>query len=217
MSAGNARRRALGIAYDAFVALRSGTMSANQGLEMLAEIAQRLTHKFEIDFPFCDRCAGRELTGGMCGHSTHTSTAAPGCRASVRIAQYGGRIPAAKKGCGRRPRAAVRVNRHAGKWRSGTGNGGARHGISALGRMLRPRRRARRQSWVVDAVLELSQALEVFGSMGALARQRASARLLRDAVLGGILETAIPSKINPTVSFSPCPAARTSLKQGEAQ
>jgi len=60
LSAPSTYRAQLGIADDAVVALYSGNMGAKQGLEVLSELARKLSHRPEIQFVYCGQGAGRE-------------------------------------------------------------------------------------------------------------------------------------------------------------
>jgi len=59
-------RRELGISPEAVVALYSGNMGAKQGLEILAEAAERLAGDSSIQFVFCGAGSGREELERLC-------------------------------------------------------------------------------------------------------------------------------------------------------
>lgn len=59
-------RAELGIPNEAVVALYSGNMGAKQGLELLADIAQRLRQRSDLHFVFCGNGAGRAALMESC-------------------------------------------------------------------------------------------------------------------------------------------------------
>ena len=59
LTAASSYRQELGLAPDAVVALYSGNMGGKQGLEILAELAQRLAGYLQLQFVFCGNGAGR--------------------------------------------------------------------------------------------------------------------------------------------------------------
>jgi colanic acid biosynthesis glycosyl transferase WcaI len=61
-------RQELGIARDSIVALYSGTMGRKQGLEILAEAAERLAANKRIQFVFCGDGAHREALASRSAH-----------------------------------------------------------------------------------------------------------------------------------------------------
>jgi len=62
----NPVRQELGIAPDQIVALYSGTMGRKQGLELLAQAADRLQDRSGLVFVFCGDGAGREELVALC-------------------------------------------------------------------------------------------------------------------------------------------------------
>lgn len=64
-------RAELGIAADAVVCLYSGNMGAKQGLEVLADLARRLSHRPDVQFVYCGQGSGREPLVQACAGLTN--------------------------------------------------------------------------------------------------------------------------------------------------